>query len=425
MLNPVISRMAGQPVMVSEAHQGWFTECLRGLSGTNQQLSDSLVKHQLESKMADDFWPAEGSWLSQFRPYSVKNGILTIPVAGVLVSGFPYTFFGMITGYEYISKAIDRGVTDQNVKGIILEINSPGGEVSGNFDLADKIFGARGSKPIKAIASEHAYSAAYSLASAADDITVARTGGLGSIGVVTMHVDVSQAYEEAGIKVTFIHAGEHKVDGNPYQPLPESVKNRIQENINQLYNLFVTTVARNRDMSEEDVRKTEALTFSAQESLSNGLADAIGSIEETMAAFSASVNNQGSVAMTTQSNEDVTAKIEAAKAQGKAEGKTEGLAEGAKAERARVAAIAALPEAEKRKAAAFNLATNTDMSVEQAQTLLATLPEESAAKASGQDFKAAMDSGDNPNLGADGGKTEASADKRIVADYKAAGGQIG
>lgn len=425
MFNPVLSRLAGQNVLVSPAHEQWFASCIKQASGVLEQFQ---ADSRIGEVKADSFWPAEGSWLSQFRPYTVKNGILSIPVAGGLINGFPYTFYGILTGYEYISEALKRGLADPAVKGIVFAIDSPGGEVSGNFDLVDKIFEARAVKPIKAVASEHAYSAAYSIASAAEDITVARTGGVGSIGVVTMHIDYSQMLEDEGIKVTFIHAGKHKVDGNPYEPLPESVKNRIQENIDSIYNLFVETVARNRDMDEAEVRATEALTFNAADSLSVGLADAIGSMEEAMAAFSAKVNtNQGSNTMTTP-NEDVTAKIEAAKteakAAGKAEGMKEGTAAGAKAERERITGIMSAPEAAKRQASALKIATTTDMTVEQASGLLAGLPEE-ATKATNEAFVKAMNEGKNPEVGADGGSTETadmSGVDTMIADYKAAGG---
>ncbi|NEJ83591.1 S49 family peptidase, partial [Rhizobium leguminosarum] len=167
--------------------------------------------------MQDDFWPVPDSWLATYRPYIVKNGILMIPVKGVLLFGVGYAIGDYATGYVYIAKALERGLADPQVKGIAFIIDSPGGHVAGNFDLADKIFNARGQKPIHAFAAENAYSAAYSIASACKTVTVARTGGLGSIGVVTVHLDASKAIDGAGLKVTFIHYGKHKVDGNAYE----------------------------------------------------------------------------------------------------------------------------------------------------------------------------------------------------------------
>jgi hypothetical protein len=106
---------------------------------------------------------------------------------------------------------------------------------------------------------------------------------------------------EGGVKVTFIFAGKHKVDGNAYEPLPADVKARIQERIDELYGIFVGTVAQNRGLDEQAVRDTEALTFTASQATSNGLADAIGTLDDALAAFAADLSNpQGDEEMSTQ-----------------------------------------------------------------------------------------------------------------------------
>src|SRR5574343_323197 len=86
--------------------------------------------------------------------------------------------------------------------------------------------------------------------------------------------------DDAGVKITFIYAGDHKVDGNPYEPLPEDVKNRMQARIDGLYDIFVSTVARNLGIAEEAVRATEALTYSAEEAVSIGFAHEILACDE-------------------------------------------------------------------------------------------------------------------------------------------------
>jgi len=116
--------------------------------------------------------------------YDVVEGIAIIPIQGTLVQklGTLRPYSGM-TGYDGIRACFLRALYDSEVKAICLDIDSPGGEVAGCFDLVDEIFAARGSKPVWAILSESAYSAAYALASAADKIIVPRTGGVGSVGV--------------------------------------------------------------------------------------------------------------------------------------------------------------------------------------------------------------------------------------------------
>lgn len=387
MMNEFLTRFADSPALVCPEQVGSFQGLLSGLSDLVARERE-LGHDMMADNMSGGFWPESGSWLSQFRPYTVSDGILCIPVTGALLNGFPYAA-GYATGYEYIWKAFERGMSDPDVKGIALRVDSPGGAVAGNFDMVDKMFAMRGTKPVQAFASESAYSAAYSIASAADKISVSRTGGVGSIGVVTTHVDYSGAMEKGGVKVTFIYAGAHKVDGNPYQALPDSVKERIQSRIDGMYDIFVSTVARNRGMDEKAVRKTEAATFTATEAVANGLADAVATFEDGIAAFSGEINN-GATAMTQNTTEDPTAAINAAR--------QDGMAAGAKAERERIKAIVECDEAVGRRDAAFNIALNSDMSVESSKGLLAVLPKvDDAPKGGASHFDVAMSKG-NPEI---------------------------
>lgn len=423
MTQALIARFSGEPVLACASKAEAFSSLLH-TAGTHPDFMKLTAGGESASIDDDDFWPDQDSWLASFRPYTVKDGILSIPVEGALVKGFPYTFYGMITGYEYIRKAFDRGMDDPEVKAIVLHINSPGGEVAGNFDLADHMHARRSEKPVAAIADEHAYSAAYSLASVANPIYVARTGGVGSIGVVTSHVNVSKMLEKIGYEITFIYAGDHKVDGNPYEALSPEVKARIQERIDYLYNVFVSTVARNRGLDEQVVRGTQALTYSADEAIKIGLADKVGSFEAAMGDFSTFINPQGVHMSAPQEKTTGTfaqSDLDAARA--------EGMAHGAKAERERIKAIQTSAEAADRSALANHLAFNTAMSAEEAVALLGVSakevkPAESAA--SPTPFEAAMAKG-NPELGA-GAETPAQGEKdsasTILADFKAAGGHV-
>lgn len=180
-----------------------------------------------------------------------------------------------ILSYETIGDQIQRALNDPSVKQIALQLDSPGGEVSGVFQLAEQIVKGRSVKPIHALANDLAASAAYLIGSAATTLTVSPSGQVGSIGVVMRHVDVSQAMEKDGVKVTFIHAGAHKVDGNAYQPLSETVKDRLQADVNYYYDMFVNAVAQQRRLNPVAVRATEALMFVAEEALRIGLVDQI------------------------------------------------------------------------------------------------------------------------------------------------------
>ncbi|MCW7550513.1 S49 family peptidase [Photorhabdus sp. APURE] len=208
--------------------------------------------------------------------YDVVEGIAVIPIQGTLVQKLnslrPYS--GM-TGYDGIRQSFLTALYDPEVIGICLDIDSPGGEVAGCFDLVDEIYSARGIKPIHAILTENAYSAAYALASAADKIYVPRTGGVGSIGVIVIHCDWSQRIKEDGLQVTIITYGDRKAESNPYIKLSEQARAAIQDDVDTMGKLFVSTVARNRGISEKTIRGTQAACFLAAEGVGLGLADEV------------------------------------------------------------------------------------------------------------------------------------------------------
>jgi signal peptide peptidase SppA len=215
------------------------------------------------------------------RGYEVVAGVAIVPVVGTLVhkSGFLRPYSGM-TGYDGIRANLSMALADDAVHGILLDIDSSGGEVSGLFDLVDAIYNARGRKPILASLSEVAYSAAYAIASAADFIAVPRTGGTGSIGVICAHVDFSKALSKDGLAVTLIHYGSRKADGNPYNPLSDVALARIQSAVDETGELFCKTVARNRKLPTTHVRKTEAGLFCGAAGVEMGFADAVMAPDE-------------------------------------------------------------------------------------------------------------------------------------------------
>jgi signal peptide peptidase SppA len=423
MNNPFFARFDRVPSLVSADMQGRFESCLHQVQMLSARLDSATDKPRMNDGDPDDFWFAEDDWRSFLRPYTVVNGVLQIPVKGVLLHDFPYQFFNYATGYPYIWQAFKRGMADDDVLGIALICDSPGGEVAGNFDLVDKMFAFRGEKPVQAFAAESAYSAAYSIASVADKITVSRTGGVGSIGVITMHVDLSGAYDQAGIKITYITFGAHKADGNATEPLPKDVKDRIQARIDELGEIFVSTVARNRGMDAKAIRDTEALCFTATQAVSNGLADEIGSLDDAVAAYAASLSEEDDL-MTTKDSA-VSAANDTALASARTEGMDQGLqqgrTEGAATERARIVAIIGSEEGKKRPKAALSIATKTSLSVEEATAHLADLDEEKATSAAAdpnapkgkdgaaKDFATAMDKSKHPELGAPAGEEDEEA----------------
>jgi len=221
-------------------------------------------------------------------PYPVVDGIAVIEISGVLIhrGGWIGQSSGQ-TSYEGISAQIEAAANDPAVRGLALEIDSFGGEVAGVFDLADRIRATRAEKPVWAFVAEHAFSAGYALASQADRILLPRTGALGSIGVVVMHADMSGQLDQDGVRVTLIHSGRHKVDGNPYQPIPETVHDDIQREIDVLRFLFAETVAAGRAswLSQEAAMATEAATYRGTNAVTAGLADEVTDLARGFASF--------------------------------------------------------------------------------------------------------------------------------------------
>lgn len=418
MSNVLAARFASNtPVLVSAEKADWLAQGLPMISAGMAQLETRAQTEQVEYLAHDDFWPSPDSWMSYYRPYNVVKGTLLIPVKGMLLNDFPYQLGSWATGYIYLVKAFERGMEDDEVKRIAMVIDSPGGEVAGCFDNADKVFAMRGTKPIQAFVNEAAYSAAYAWATVADRITMTRTAGVGSVGVVTAHTDMSEALAKAGYKITFIHAGKHKVDGNAFEALPPAVKARIQKRIDSMYTIFVSTTARNLGIDESVVRDTEALTYGAEEAVEIGFAHEVKAFDEALAAYSGELDEpeepleEDDMELTAEQEKAVQARIDAAAATAKAEGKAEGLKEGATAERTRVQGIMGCDEAKTRPTMASHLALNTNQSVDDAKGILAVSQpekEQASGKPNGADFNTAMGK-DNPELGA-GATTDTEED---------------
>ena len=215
--------------------------------------------------------------------YADHRDIAVIPIHGTLVQRTAgLDALSGLTSYQSIAQQFDAALADPSVRGIVLDIDSPGGEAAGVFDLADKIHAARQTKPIWAAANDAAFSAAYALASAASRIFVTRTAGVGSIGVIALHVDQSRREANAGLTYTPILAGARKNDGSSHQPLTPEARAAIQTEVDRLYELFVLTVAEQRDSAAEAIRATEAGLFFGQDALDAGLADSIGTLGDAV-----------------------------------------------------------------------------------------------------------------------------------------------
>jgi signal peptide peptidase SppA len=251
-----------------------------------------------ESEVIQVYGPGDGGSSKRKSYYVTEDGIGVIDVMGPLVKRSSGDFMsGGPTTYGEIESEFLDAANDSAIKGILLQVDSPGGESVGCFELADVIHGARASKPIVAVADGDSFSAAYAIASAADQVFVAKSGGVGSVGVWMLHADYSGALEEKKIKVTYIHYGARKIDGNPYQPLADEAHAAFQAEVNRIGEMFVNTVARNRGMKASAVKGTEAGLFFGENGVSMGFADEVGTVSDALAALRRRIEqNAGSTA---------------------------------------------------------------------------------------------------------------------------------
>ena len=172
------------------------------------------------------------------------TGISIIPVQGTLIKrSLGLEASSGLTSYAEIQTKLGAAVRDPNVRGILLDIDSPGGETGGVFELAESVRAASTIKPVWAIANDSAFSAGYAIACSASRVIITRTGGVGSIGVIALHVDQSVADNKNGLFYTAITAGARKSDYSPHEPLSTEAQARLQAEVNRLYDLFVTHVA--------------------------------------------------------------------------------------------------------------------------------------------------------------------------------------
>lgn len=293
------------------------------------------------------------------KPYKVTDkGVGIITVTGSLVNrGAWLGASSGLTSYEGIQHQIKTAMNDSAVKSVILDMHTPGGEATGAFETAEMVRQLSSVKRTTAVVNGMAASAGYAIASGANEIVATESGLSGSIGVVLLHADFSRQLANAGIEPTLIFAGAHKVDGNPFEPLSTEVRSDLQDEVNNLYDMFLKTVAKGRGkrLTASAARKTEARSMFGQASVDAGLADRLGSFQSVLSDLTSgsrrTTSQQRRMSMSENNGAPdaiepsgiPTATHEAAVKQAREEGFATGLVEGRKlgadAERNRLSTI--------------------------------------------------------------------------------------
>jgi HK97 family phage major capsid protein len=201
------------------------------------------------------------------------NAIAVIPITGVISEEYG-------TAPSAIGAQVDAAMANDSVGTIVLAINSPGGQVTGVPELAAKVAAAAKQKRVVAVAEGDMCSAAYWIGSSASEITATHSARVGSIGVFTMHADLSGALEQAGVDITIIKAGKYKTEGHPFAPLGDEAKAAVQSRIDEVYEDFVGAVAAGRSVKPAAVKAGygQGRAESARNALASGMIDRIGGL---------------------------------------------------------------------------------------------------------------------------------------------------
>lgn len=223
------------------------------------------------------------------RPMASSGGgsIAVLPITGVIAHRM-----AMVqdvsgpggTSTEGFKRQLEAALNDESVSAIVLDIDSPGGTVSGVAELAQFIYESRGQKKIIAVANSLAASAAYWIAAAADEVVVTPTGDVGSIGVFTVHVDQSALDEATGLKFTMIAAGKYKVEGHSHAALDEEAEAALQARVDDFYSMFTKDVGKYRGVPAAKVRSGfgEGRIVRARQAVELGMADRVATLDEVL-----------------------------------------------------------------------------------------------------------------------------------------------
>ena len=218
-------------------------------------------------------------------PAPISGAIAVVPLWGVIAPHMDVmTDISGGTSAAEFSRNFRAAVADPDVSAVAISVRSPGGSVFGIEEAAAVVRGARGRKPIVAIAETMMASAAYWIASGADEILASPSSQVGSIGVIGVHQDISEAEAKEGIKTTLITAGKFKADGNEHAPLTDSARATMQQLVDSYYAAFVRDVSRGRAVPEQQVLDGmgEGKILGAKDGLKAGLVDGIATLEQAV-----------------------------------------------------------------------------------------------------------------------------------------------
>lgn len=273
---------AGAMLRLQAAARAWAIDprTLPALCELSSADFDEFIASRVELLPEAEFEAMRG------RASARAGDVATVPLKGVLmppIGGLLGLLMGA-GGLQAFQSQLSEAANDPEVGVIVLDVDSPGGMVDQIPETAEMVRAAKARKPVVAVANTQAASAAYWLASQADEIVVTPSGDVGSIGVYTLHRDLSEQHAMKGIAPTLISAGKYKVEGNPFEPLNDSARSAMQADVDDYYRMFTGAVADGRGVSAEEVRSGygEGRSLHAKQAVSAGLADRVATLADTV-----------------------------------------------------------------------------------------------------------------------------------------------
>lgn len=392
----VLSRMSAGDCLISDRHAETM---LFGLLREADQVSDpSAAWDEVRTEVMSS-WGWEDAPEGPSKPFIYQDGVAIIPVHGILINRFNYCW-GFVTGYDFIRKQMNAAEADEDVRLIVFDHDSPGGEAAGCDEVAREI--AALETPTMALVNSLSASGGYWLAAPCDRIVCAPSGSVGSIGVYILVMNMAKMLAEWGLEAEFIKNGKFKVSGNSYEQMSDEDRQYLQSMVDERAAEFHRAVAEFRGIEESVVKDTQARVMRPTEALTLGLIDAAESPTTAVASFVAELaNSPNEPTDDDDSQEEVQM----------AEISSEDRVEIANQTKARIKGIMTHEEAAGREGLAEHLAYNTDMSVEEAAAMLKVAPKAEAEKSEEDDKAKSGYKGDKKDEENDDAKGEKKDDK--------------
>jgi len=382
-----ISRLAMGEQLVGAETTDMFVQCLTAYANMPEDRADAEAAKattKCQERMFGASVPGESK-----KPFIYRDGVAVIPVYGVLLNKFS-ACWGFVTGYNFIRAQMNAADADPDVNLIVFDVDSPGGDAAGCFELTAEIRELE--TPTMAMVDDLGASAAYGICAAPDRTVATPSASVGSIGVYRMMIDVRQMDANDGIKFDFIvsSGSDFKLAGSPHVELTDEMREWFQEAVDVRMQEFVDDVIASRGLTEEEIRDTKARVYRSQDALARGLIDSVSTPTDAVSAFLAELasdepidEDENAMAVLPKNETELNALIEQAKSEAVAAvPKVDAekiAADAVTADRTRRQAIIGCDEAKDKGKLAATLAETPGMTVEMAKPILASAAAEVAA----------------------------------------------